>query len=510
MARRDLAGLGAVERLEHGVTLGGQDAARSSTHAVLVLDEQDGLAARRAGGQRNRAVDLGAPGQDARQVDSHRRTLVRRARDVDEAAALGDDPVDAREPEPRSHALLCREERLEDPGARDGIHSAAGVGDGENDVRPRCLVRRNLLTVHVRGRDRQRAASRHGVPRVQGKVDQHLLDLAGIRLHVTEVGGERGHHLDLLPDQAAEHLVGVDDDRVQVDDARLQHLLAPEGEQLLRQRRSALCRLLDRLHVRPQADLVRVEAAEQEAAVHGDHGQQVVEVVSDATGETADCVELLRLVQALLELLAVADVVHHPNGELGVAVRVAHDRRRHMAPHDLAVGAAVALLERVALALSADELLEQLVSDRGLFARGEIRQLSCRRAPRWDSPSISPNAWLWLDDATGGVGEADPHRRRLVDRAEAPLAPVQQLEQRERLADQDDRRDRERHQVRIPLPDAGDRDTEGSEHQIGRRGSSTKSPVSRTERARASRSAPTSSRWFEPTRTRHATAAPAA
>ena len=114
----------------------------------------------------------------------------------------------------------------------------------------------------------------------------------------------------------------------------------------------ALRRLLDRLDVRPLADLARVEAAEQEAAVHGDDGQQVVEVVGDAAGEAADCVELLRLVEALLELLAVADVVHHPDGELGVAVRVAHERRREVTPHDLAVGAAVALLERVALALS--------------------------------------------------------------------------------------------------------------------------------------------------------------
>ena len=215
----------------------------------------------------------------------------------------------------------------------------------------------------------------HRVPRVQGEVDEHLLDLARIRLHVPEVRAERGDHLDVLADQAVQHLVGVDDDRVEVDDARLQHLLAPEGEELLRQRRGALCRLLDRLHVRPLAGLARVEAAEQEAAVHGDDGQEVVEVVRDAAGEAADGVELLRLVEALLELLAVADVVHHPDGELGVPVRVAHDRRRQVTPDDLAVGAAVALLECVALPLSLDELVEQPVRGRGLVGRGELRQL---------------------------------------------------------------------------------------------------------------------------------------
>ena len=205
---------------------------------------------------------------------------------------------------------------------------AAGVGDGEDDERPGGLVRRHLLRVDVRRPDRERAAVRHGVPRVQGEVDEHLLELARIRLNVPEVRAERGDDLDALADQAVQHLVGVDDDRVEVDDARLQHLLAPEGEQLLRQRRGALCRLLDRLHVRPLVGLTWVEAAEQEAAVHGDHGQEVVEVVSNAACEPADGIELLRLVQALLELLAVADVVHHPDGELGVPVRVAHDRSR--------------------------------------------------------------------------------------------------------------------------------------------------------------------------------------
>ena len=188
---------------------------------------------------------------------------------------------------------------------------------------------------------------------------EHLLDLTGVRLHVAEVGGESGDDLDVVADQAAQHLVRLDDDRVQVDDARLQYLLASEGEELLRQCRSALSRQLDRLHVRPLADFARVEAAEEEATVDRDDGQQVVEVVSDPTGETADCVELLRLVKALLELLAVADVVHHPHRELGVAVRVAHERRRDVTPHHLAVGAAIALLERIALSLSADELVEQ-------------------------------------------------------------------------------------------------------------------------------------------------------
>ncbi len=218
--------------------------------------------------------------------------------------------------------------------------------------------------------------------------------------------------------------------------------------------------------VRALADLARVETAEEEAAVDADDGQQVVEVVSDAAGEAADCVELLRLVEAFLELLAVADVVHHPDGELGVAVRVAHQRRRDVTPHHLAVGTAVALFERVAFALPADELAEQRLPGRRLVACRELRQLLPDELLIGKAEHLAERAVV-VDDASGGIGQTDSHRRRLVDRAEAPLASVQQLEQRERPADQDERRDRERHQVRIPLPDAGDRDTEGGEHEIG-------------------------------------------
>ena len=156
----------------------------------------------------------------------------------------------------------------------------------------------------------------------------------------------------MLADQAPQHLVRVDDDRVQVDDARLQHLLAPEREELLRQRGGALGRLLDRLDVCPQADVARSSAGRAGSrCVAGDDGEQVVEVVRDAAGEAADRLELLRLIQAFLELFPVADVVHHAHGELRIAVRVAYDRRRQVTPHHLAVGAAVSLLERVALTL---------------------------------------------------------------------------------------------------------------------------------------------------------------
>ena len=48
--------------------------------------------------------------------------------------------------------------------------------------------------------------------------------------------------LDVLADEAAQHAVHVADDLVEVEDLRLQHLLAAEGEQLARERRARAAR----------------------------------------------------------------------------------------------------------------------------------------------------------------------------------------------------------------------------------------------------------------------------
>ena len=80
--------------------------------------------------------------------------------------------------------------------------------------------------------------SRHGVARVDRQVHDDLLDLAGIGLD--RASRARDHHeVDVLADQAGEHLQVFGDDLVEVDHFGRQHLLAAEGEQLARQRRGA-------------------------------------------------------------------------------------------------------------------------------------------------------------------------------------------------------------------------------------------------------------------------------
>src|SRR5438128_8728510 len=112
--------------------------------------------------------------------------------------------------------------------------------NGEHDVPPRSQafvrLRQIFVDIDIRRLDRQLAAVGHRVSGVDDEVDEHLLDLARIGLDAAESTAEDGDHLDVLADQAAEHLVHLADDVVEPEDARLQELLAAEREQLPRER----------------------------------------------------------------------------------------------------------------------------------------------------------------------------------------------------------------------------------------------------------------------------------
>src|SRR5215212_4159987 len=104
-------------------------------------------------------------------------------------------------------------------------------------------------------------------------------------------------------------MLEVDDDPVQIDDLGLEHLLAPEREQLPRQTGSTLGRT-ERLLDLTTRVLATPGLPERQLPVAADRGQEVVEVVRDAAGESTDCFELLRLVKLLLEPHTLRHVHH--------------------------------------------------------------------------------------------------------------------------------------------------------------------------------------------------------
>ena len=109
-----------------------------------------------------------------------------------------------------------------------------------------------LVELDVGGLDGELAAVGHGVAGVDRQVHQHLLDLARVGVDHAEVGREHLDEVDVLADEAPEHLLDPRGDLVQVERHGLQHLLAAEGQQLAGQRRRALAGLLDLQEIVPQ------------------------------------------------------------------------------------------------------------------------------------------------------------------------------------------------------------------------------------------------------------------
>ncbi len=109
---------------------------------------------------------------------------------------------------------------------------------------------------------------------------------------------------------------------VHVQHARLQNLLAAEGQQLPGERSGAVGCLFHLLDAEPQRRRIR-HAVEQELRVAFDDHQQIVEVVRHASGELADGLHLLRLAQLIGEALAFGNVQRNSDHALNRALAVA-------------------------------------------------------------------------------------------------------------------------------------------------------------------------------------------
>jgi hypothetical protein len=80
----------------------------------------------------------------------------------------------------------------------------------------------------------------------------HLFQLTRVDLHATRLGPGAEDQLDVIPDQPLEHRHHPRHDRIEIENLGSQHLLATESQQLLRQGRGPLGRLLNELEISPQ------------------------------------------------------------------------------------------------------------------------------------------------------------------------------------------------------------------------------------------------------------------
>ena len=295
-------GLDPVGGDQHRVAQPLQDLLGERPQHRLVLGDQDGLMAAAHVARRRRRVDdlprlLG-------QEDAKRGALAGLRLDLEKPPVLLDDAVDHGQPETGAPAhLLGGEERLEDASARLVTHARAGVTHLEPDVAPglgaRVARERRLVEVDGTRLEGEQPAVGHGVAGIDGEVHHHLLDLGRIGEDQRQVRSRVDDHLDVLTDDPLDELHHVGERLVEVDEAAVELLPAPEGEQLPGEHGGATTGEPDVLDARPQLALGRQLAGDHVARAHDD-GEQVVEVVRDAARERPDRLHLLRLTELLL------------------------------------------------------------------------------------------------------------------------------------------------------------------------------------------------------------------
>src|SRR5579885_884681 len=154
--------------------------------------------------------------------------------DLNVAAGLLHKPVDHGQAEPGALAgRLGGEERLEDPPLDLLTHAHAGVAHRELDIFPGRRVGMILDIVLAQDNvvrfDGQRAAARHGVARVDGQIQQHVLQQVAIGPDRPQIRPRRNHDINGLAQGALQQVAHAGHQFIDIDDRRFQYLLTGEA-----------------------------------------------------------------------------------------------------------------------------------------------------------------------------------------------------------------------------------------------------------------------------------------
>ena len=160
--------------------------------------------------------------------------------------------------------------------------------------------------------DRQPAAARHRVARVEEQVQEHLLQLVLDAEHRHRRRRQLAPHLDAADlELVLEQREHVGDDRVEIDVHPFASPACPGRDRFSRPltilAARNVCRSIFSSSTRPR--IGRIGALEQHLREARDAGQRRVDLVRHAGGEQADRRHLLGNLQLLFELHAVGDVL---------------------------------------------------------------------------------------------------------------------------------------------------------------------------------------------------------
>ncbi len=220
--------------------------------------------------------------------------------------------------------------------------------------------------------DGKHASVGHGVARIGGQVENHLLQLALIGIHHAQVFNlHMNLQLDFRAHHDLNHVGDLADHHAQIERMGRHHLTPAKSQQLLGQSGG----LFGGGH-----DLVGPERLGgiggghlHQLGVAGDDAQNIVEIVGHAARQPAHGFHLLRLAQPFFQVLLLGDVVQNdemPAGQdIGAETAVAEALDAVVAtdPEARASAAGIAHLYPVAFLIAAEEF-EQAASSE-IFAR---------------------------------------------------------------------------------------------------------------------------------------------
>ena len=170
-----------------------------------------------------------------------------------EPVVVFDESVDHGETQPRAAArLFGGEERLEDPGQGFGCDSRPGVLDGNTDILSRGTSRSKVERrrsqgdgAHLEG---QRPPLRHRVTGVDAHIQQGLFKVTRLRVHPQRLASLVDDNVDVSIERPRHHAPHTVQNVVDAHRLYLLPLRTGKAQELARQLRGALGRLLDHAH----------------------------------------------------------------------------------------------------------------------------------------------------------------------------------------------------------------------------------------------------------------------
>jgi len=304
----DFEGFDAVGGRKNLVTGGVEEFAGEGANGGFVFDEQNRLAVTALGGDRFRGLHDGQFFLRVWQVDFEASAGAGRRLDMDAAGTLIDDAINGGEAKTGAFAgFLGGEEGFKDAGFDFGGHAGTVIGDGKHGVvaglEGRMRERVLFIGDDIVGFNDEFSAAGHGVGGVDGEIEKDLFDLTGVGEDAAERIAAAHVEFDVFAKKSLEEAAGFHDEVVEIEDAGLKQLPAAESKQLAGERGGAVGDFADLLAIGP-GGIGGLDLIEGEVAVALDDGEEIVEIVRDAAGETAEGVHFLRLAKLVFELFA--------------------------------------------------------------------------------------------------------------------------------------------------------------------------------------------------------------